>query len=163
MKREEEISQVAREYYNPKSVSMFSLQMRFGFITGAQWADETIVEKMCSFIDSNIDEYTMVDGDKIVLTKSFKKDFTKNIKRKREREKQIIETGNENYNPKSDAPYSLQMGIGFVEGAQWADGTMIEKMCEWLESNIDKYIMVDGDKIVLAESFKEDFMKAMEG
>lgn len=162
MKREEEIGQIAKQYYNPKTISIFSLQMRFGFITGAQWADETMVGKMCNWIDSNIDKYTMVDGDKIVLMKSFKKDFVKNLKRKREREKQIIETGNEYYNPQSDTGYTLQTRIGFVEGAQWADNTMIEKMCEWLGSNIDKYAMVDGDKIVLTESFKEDFKKAME-
>jgi phosphohistidine swiveling domain-containing protein len=158
MTREEEIAQIAKEYYNPKTVSIFSLQMRFGFITGAQWADETMVEKMYNWIDSNIDKYTIVDGDKIVLTKSFKKDFMKNMKR----EKQIIETAKEYYNPKSDTPYALQMNIGFVEGAKWADKTMIEKMYKWLESNIDKHTMIDGDKIVLTKSFKEDFIKAME-
>ena len=161
MKRLEEIARIAKQRYNPKTVSIFSLQMRFGFITGAQWADETMVEKMCNWIDSNIDKYTMVDGDKIVLIKSFKKDFVKTMK-KRKREKEIIETGNEYYNPESDTGYTLHSRIGFVEGAQWADGTMIEKMCEWLESNIEKYAMVDGDKIVLTESFKELFKKAME-
>ena len=158
MKREEEISQIAKEYYNPKSVSIFSLQMRFGFITGAQWADETMVEKMCNWIDNNIDKYIMADGDKIVLIKSFKKDFMKNMKR----EKQINEAANEYYNPKNDAPYSLQMRVGFYEGANWADKTMVEKICGWLESDIDKYLMADGDKIILTKSFKEDFMKSME-
>ena len=58
----------------------------------------------------------------------------------------------------------------FIQGAEWADETMIEKMYRWLESNIDKYAMVlhsiDGDeleeRIVLTKSFKEDFIKAME-
>lgn len=50
----------------------------------------------------------------------------------------------------------------FIQGAEWADETMIKKMYKWLESNIDKYTMVDDDKIVLSKSFKEDFMKAME-
>lgn len=162
MTREEEIAQIAKEYYNPKTVSIFSLQMRFGFITGAQWADETMLKKMCNWcdwIDSNINKCAMVDGDKIVLIKSFKKDFMKAMKKS---EKQIIETSKEYYNPKSDTPYALQMNIGFVEGAKWADKTMIEKMYEWLENNIDKYTMVDGDKIVLSKSFKEDFMKVME-
>lgn len=86
------------------------------------------------------------------------------------REEQITETAKEYYNPKSGFPYSLQMRVGFITGAKWADETMIEKMCEWLETNIDKYSMVvqsiDGDKleekIVLTKSFKEIFIKSME-
>lgn len=85
MKREEEIAQIAKQYYNPKSVTIFTLQMRFGFITGAQWADETIVEKMCKWLENNIDKYAMVlhsiDSDEleehVVLTESFKEDFMK--------------------------------------------------------------------------------------
>lgn len=58
----------------------------------------------------------------------------------------------------------------FIQGAEWADETMIEKMYKWLESNIDKHTMVlhsiNGDEleehIVLTKSFKESFMKAME-
>ena len=64
-------------------------------------------------------------------------------------------------------PYEFN---SFIQGAEWADATMIKKMCEWLESNIDKYAMVlhsiNGDEleehVVLTKSFKEDFMKAME-
>ena len=50
------------------------------------------------------------------------------------REEQITEIAKEYYNPKSDTPYSLQMRVGFVEGANWADKTMVEKMCVWLET-----------------------------
>lgn len=78
------------------------------------------------------------------------------------REEQIIETAKEYYNPKTGIPCSLQMRIGFITGAEWADETMIEKMCNWIDSNIDKYTMANGDKIVLSKSFKEDFIKAME-
>lgn len=78
------------------------------------------------------------------------------------REEQIIETAKKYYNPKTISTFSLQMRFGFITGAKWADKTMIEKMHEWLESNIEKYAMVDGDKIVLTESFKELFKKAME-
>lgn len=78
------------------------------------------------------------------------------------REEQITETAKEYYNPKSGFPYSLQMRAGFITGAKWADETMVEKMCNWIDSNIDKYTMVDDDKIVLSKSFKEDFIKAME-
>lgn len=40
MTREEQIIETAKEYYNPKNGTPFSLQMRTGFITGAKWADE---------------------------------------------------------------------------------------------------------------------------
>lgn len=39
MTREEQIIEIAKEYYNPKSGVPYSLQMRTGFIEGAKWAD----------------------------------------------------------------------------------------------------------------------------
>jgi hypothetical protein len=50
MTREEQIIEAAKEYYNPKNGAPFSLQMRTGFITGAKWADETMIEKACEWI-----------------------------------------------------------------------------------------------------------------
>lgn len=32
----------------------------------------------------------------------------------------------------------------FVRGAEWADETMIDKVCDWLECNIDHYVCYDG-------------------
>lgn len=53
------------------------------------------------------------------------------------REEQIIETAKEYYNPKSiEAPYSLQMRVGFATGANWADETMLDRACEWLKENM---------------------------
>lgn len=52
----------------------------------------------------------------------------------------------------------------FEEGAKWADKTMIEKACQWLEKHQEDYNMYDawsGDYV----SFKSliiDFRKAME-
>ena len=44
----------------------------------------------------------------------------------------------------------------FIEGAKWADKTMIEKACEWLQDSVyDRYIEMHEDNI-------EDFRKAME-
>ena len=31
----------------------------------------------------------------------------------------------------------------FIKGAQWADETMIEKVCEWVEANAEKYFVYD--------------------
>lgn len=53
MTREEQIIETAKEYYNPKNGTPFSLQMRAGFITGANWADEhpnpNIIKKIFKF------------------------------------------------------------------------------------------------------------------
>lgn len=45
------------------------------------------------------------------------------------RENEIIETAKEIYNPSTGIPTSLPLRIGFIEGAKWADKTMIEKAC----------------------------------
>lgn len=69
-------------------------------------------------------------------------------------------------NEKVPMPY-----LDFIEAAEWADRTMIEKMYLWLEDNINKYAKAvlnsNGsgkleEKIILTKSFKEDFIKAME-
>lgn len=52
MKREEQIIETAKEYYNPKNGSPYSLQMRTGFITGAKWADETMKDKMVKWLET---------------------------------------------------------------------------------------------------------------
>lgn len=45
----------------------------------------------------------------------------------------------------------------FIEGAEWANKTMIEKACEWIKKEVlDDYQGVIWDNIV------EDFRKAME-
>ena len=50
-------------------------------------------------------------------------------------------------------------GIGFLEGAEWADKSMIDKACEWLESvNLDYYQIREG---VFSKELVADFRKAM--
>lgn len=44
----------------------------------------------------------------------------------------------------------------FLRGAEWADSTMIDKACEWLEEN---YPSLDGHRDWLIEQFR----KAMKG
>lgn len=51
----------------------------------------------------------------------------------------------------------------FIEGAKWADKTMITKACEWLEKQQNNYNLTDawnGDFISFV-SFMMDFCKAM--
>lgn len=55
---------------------------------------------------------------------------------------------------------------GFIEGANWADKTMIDKICDWLQ-NIDfevEYFTTDSDGYTFfnADKFIENFRKAME-
>ena len=42
----------------------------------------------------------------------------------------------------------------FSDGAEWADNTMLEKACEWLEDNYPYWFDTD---------MKEQFIKAMKG
>ena len=50
----------------------------------------------------------------------------------------------------------------FAKGAEWADKTMIEKACEWLNNNWREYVYQDGDGIVHFGHWESDFRKAME-
>lgn len=60
-----------------------------------------------------------------------------------------------------DTSYSL-----IVETARWADETMIAKACDWLENNINDYIIIDDylGKIQpkISSSMFDNFKKAME-
>lgn len=54
----------------------------------------------------------------------------------------------------------------FIKGAKWADETIIEKACEWLQTNIDNYsrvvINVCSKPIIeLTEDFENSFKQAM--
>lgn len=49
---------------------------------------------------------------------------------------------------------------GFIEGAKWADKTMIEKACEWLKEK-NKICMYELE-MILGGNFIEDFKKKME-
>lgn len=56
--------------------------------------------------------------------------------------------------------------LKFIEGAKWADKTMIEKVCKWLKENIDAYSTVTIKEnsipvIVLTEDFERAFKQAI--
>ena len=52
------------------------------------------------------------------------------------REEQIIETAKFIYSPSSGIPQSLPLRVGFIEGAKWADKTMIYKACKCFCDNL---------------------------
>jgi hypothetical protein len=93
------------------------------------------------------------------------------------REEEIIETAKFIYSPSSGIPQSLPMRVGFIEGAKWADKTMIEKAKKWLENFLEKTIQkpsindgytsdtitcADYKRHRLIEEVLYDFKKAME-
>lgn len=54
---------------------------------------------------------------------------------------------------------------GFIEGAKWADKTIIDKVCQWLMENIDEDVLVKCGSVIKcidAVEFSEYFRKAME-
>lgn len=52
---------------------------------------------------------------------------------------------------------------GFIEGANWADKTMIQKASKWIEENIIDYIEADSTRYYVNDKVLiYDFKKAME-
>lgn len=53
--------------------------------------------------------------------------------------------------------------VGYKEGAQWADKTMIEKACKWLINiDFDDFYFRDCDESFNNDLFVDAFRKAME-
>jgi hypothetical protein len=76
------------------------------------------------------------------------------------REKQIIKEAESLIDPYEmfiDWEYERGLKEGFVKGAKWADDTMIDKACEWLEDKLRMYAGCS-DTADLVDSFR----KAME-
>lgn len=76
------------------------------------------------------------------------------------REEEIIKTAKFIYSPSSGIPQSLPMRVGFIEGAKWADKTMIDKICDWLLNNAQSYMKVIGsnyyyDSIGLTKNLRQ--------
>ena len=51
----------------------------------------------------------------------------------------------------------------FISGAEWADKTMLDKVCEWLEDNIYDYLYINRDfnEADYKYGFIEDLRKFM--
>ena len=61
MTRKEEIEQAAHKYIQSDIVSPENMQLAFGdFINGAEWADHTMLDKVCEFIKTNAYKYGKV-------------------------------------------------------------------------------------------------------
>ena len=55
------------------------------------------------------------------------------------------------------------MRVGFIEGAKWADKTMIEKACKWLDNNKHLHKELSfGSLSTDWNKFIKEFKKAME-
>lgn len=54
----------------------------------------------------------------------------------------------------------------FIKGAEWADKTMLDRVCKWLKKNIDLYtyesLNTHYSKIKLTECFEIAFRQAMQ-
>ena len=64
------------------------------------------------------------------------------------REEEILQVANESYSGYSERR------LGFIAGAHYADKTMLDRACKWLQ---------DGGYFVNSNETIEDFRKAMEG
>lgn len=59
-------------------------------------------------------------------------------------------------------PYRAEFVFGFQEGAKWADETMIEKACDWIQMNAMKYVnSIGGCMYFDVINSTKDFKKAM--
>ena len=78
---------------------------------------------------------------------------------------QIKEASKANIEKKDDEILHVyDRHAGFIDGAIWADNTMIEKACEWLKANA--YSSPDGSRVTFYQrlnDFLSDFKKAMKG
>lgn len=79
------------------------------------------------------------------------------------RKEAIIQSAKNKYPYIKGLPQSVSNQVVFIEGAEWADRTMIEKSYQWILNNMHKYIKTKGFEIyVNNEDMANDFRKAME-
>lgn len=68
----------------------------------------------------------------------------------------------------ADTIYKMNINPSFIAGAEWADKTMIDKVCEFLENNMHDYFDDDNefavcDCFLTKENFIKQLKKEMEG
>ena len=94
------------------------------------------------------------------------------------RREEIEKAATDYINSDAVSPMNMQLAFGdFINGAEWADKTMIDKACEWIKEHIDipyEGRMIDGEpeavdyiewakqRLRCAEEVAEAFRKAME-
>ena len=65
--------------------------------------------------------------------------------------------------PWDDVREQSKFEEGFIEGAEWANKTMIEKACKWLINiDFDDFHFRDCDETFNNDLFVDSFRKAME-
>lgn len=79
--------------------------------------------------------------------------------------KEEIARASKDYHLNRHPNFTFGEYVAFIDGAEWADRTMIDKACEWLEKKACLYVWKNCEqgehgihKIML-----EDFRKAMKG
>lgn len=81
-------------------------------------------------------------------------------KREQERNDAFLKSTNAKKN--DDLMTTLIHGSFFTAGAEWADKTMLDKVCEWLRNNWRKYVYQDKDGMICFGHWENDLRKAME-
>lgn len=77
------------------------------------------------------------------------------------REEEIIQEANTQYGV--NHPFIDIAKESFIEGAQWAYKTMIDKACNWLKQNAKDYVVTCYDEGELNdEDLLNDFKKSMD-
>jgi hypothetical protein len=65
--------------------------------------------------------------------------------------------------PWDDVREQVKFEDGFIEGAKWADKTLIKKAYDWIISNMPKYVKANKlDVFINNLDMASDFRKAME-
>ena len=73
------------------------------------------------------------------------------------RKEEIQQTAKENYSGYSERR------LGFIAGANWADKTMLDRACEWLNDTDFDMEYWNQENGFCKEEFITDFRQAMEG
>jgi hypothetical protein len=77
--------------------------------------------------------------------------------------KRIDEIREASINPNiKDVQKSVMYSLGFIEGAQWADKSMIDKICNWIVENAKNYMMKGEERYWYnSVKLKHDIKKVM--
>ena len=80
------------------------------------------------------------------------------------RREEIEKAATDYINSDAVSPMNMQLAFGdFINGAEWADKTMIEKARQWLLRNAKDYVSTYFDEGILQDKWLlKDFRKAME-
>ena len=64
MIRKKQIEKAAFDYINSDVVSPMNMQLAFGdFINGVKWADRTMIEKACEWVENHIFDFPWYDNE----------------------------------------------------------------------------------------------------